>query len=1125
VSARRAFAALLGAGLLLVLRAAPARADADSVLVRVGGDLAARAGQYLDVPITVDLSGAPGRALGSYTATLSFDPRVFYYEGITNGNFAQPQVNQNHASDSGKVVVTAIQPPGATGVVQIFIARLYVVTDTAPSSISVSFSEMSASATSVTPFESLLLLLRTVNGTFCRSLGLWGDVNGDGQANSLDALVALSTVVGLPVDTTVMNPALADVDGDGKVTSRDALIILSYAVGLPVPGTRVLLVAAGACGTGAAIMVAVTPDSLQLQVGQEVPVAVAALDPAGRAVPVDSVAWSSSNTAVAAFDVENGAVQARGPGVATLTVQLGPGVMGTLKVSVLARRSTWYVDILRARFAPTQVGSQNLPLEFIGDALALAHNGDTVRIASGTYEELISADVAVVLLGDSVTRPVVDPRGAPNWIYDYYYHAFDLAPEAGLAQLSNLDIRAGQVYLDAHDFVLRNVLIEGLNTQGTGLEIYSENLTPSGAPRPSGPMRSSIPEAPGNVLIDGVVVNGDSLTTGIEVDLADSVLIQNSTVSRSQAGTQTECGFGPYVNSGIVVQQASVSLAQNNTVTNPSCQGIGLFDEENSTLASDFSRVTASHNHVTGAPGTGIALGARLVSSDHNAVRGTGLVSGQQSYGYSVGIHVTSSYNCGECSLSSAAPDSVVSRGDSILNSGGRGFAVDTAGAATIDSLVVAGTGQDSSNYGSYGVDLEHGGHFALSHSHISNTYGDNGVSVQGDQSVLRTHGNRIVGSGYDGISTYYYHNECDDECAPVARSGPARVGPYTGGPDSLISVADTVLGASDDGIYVEYGVYALVDSLVVDSTGYDGVEAEELGRLVVQNSSIRRTSHAALHLYEVDSVASLRNRLVNNFGNALYVEGAVDTARVYGTVADSSALASGGSGIVIWGGTNLLMDSSVVSNSGYAGIEFEYGAGGRVQRSRLEANVYGALLDCCYYDSVVVRQSTIQHNISAGAANFNTEYSAILDADTTYWGDQNGPTCRVELELPCSGLGSGDSIVTYRVSFADWLTTPNVVTPAAPFRALAAVGGSARRSLASRVAASPATHRATMRRASGAMRPGVTRAPSAAGAVAVRGAATGAAPQRAPHRQPAAWHAPSKAKTHAVQITVKKRT
>ena len=149
MSARRAFAALLGAGLLLVLRAAPARADADSVLVRVGGDLAARAGQYLDVPITVDLSGAPGRALGSYTATLSFDPRVFYYEGITNGNFAQPQVNQNHASDSGKVVVTAIQPPGATGVVQIFIARLYVVTDTAPSSISVSFSEMSASATSM----------------------------------------------------------------------------------------------------------------------------------------------------------------------------------------------------------------------------------------------------------------------------------------------------------------------------------------------------------------------------------------------------------------------------------------------------------------------------------------------------------------------------------------------------------------------------------------------------------------------------------------------------------------------------------------------------------------------------------------------------------------------------------------------------------------------------------------------------------------------------------------------------------------------------------------------------------------------------------------------------------------
>ncbi len=91
----------------------------------------------------------------------------------------------------------------------------------------------------------LLPLVKYVQGTFCRALGKWGDVNGDGQSNSLDALVALSVVVGIPVDTTVMTPALADVDGDGQVTSRDALIMLSYGVGLPVTGFRVLLTCRG----------------------------------------------------------------------------------------------------------------------------------------------------------------------------------------------------------------------------------------------------------------------------------------------------------------------------------------------------------------------------------------------------------------------------------------------------------------------------------------------------------------------------------------------------------------------------------------------------------------------------------------------------------------------------------------------------------------------------------------------------------------------------------------------------------------------------------------------------------------------------------------------------------------
>ena len=58
---------------------------------------------------------------------------------------------------------------------------------------------------------------------------LYGDVNGDGEANSTDARLTLQLAVGkitaLPV------PKAADVNGDGTVNSTDARLILQYAVG------------------------------------------------------------------------------------------------------------------------------------------------------------------------------------------------------------------------------------------------------------------------------------------------------------------------------------------------------------------------------------------------------------------------------------------------------------------------------------------------------------------------------------------------------------------------------------------------------------------------------------------------------------------------------------------------------------------------------------------------------------------------------------------------------------------------------------------------------------------------------------------------------------------------------
>jgi hypothetical protein len=61
-----------------------------------------------------------------------------------------------------------------------------------------------------------------------------GGVNGDGAVNSTDALIILSSDVGL--DTSEYCPMnCGDVNADGLVNSTDALIILSWDVGLTVP--------------------------------------------------------------------------------------------------------------------------------------------------------------------------------------------------------------------------------------------------------------------------------------------------------------------------------------------------------------------------------------------------------------------------------------------------------------------------------------------------------------------------------------------------------------------------------------------------------------------------------------------------------------------------------------------------------------------------------------------------------------------------------------------------------------------------------------------------------------------------------------------------------------------------
>lgn len=83
-------------------------------------------------------------------------------------------------------------------------------------------------------------------GTACHASYLWGDVDGNNQVNSRDALITLSAAVGLPVSG--FDLAQGDVDGDGLTNSRDALMMLSFSIGLSTgPLNRVGVAATDAC--------------------------------------------------------------------------------------------------------------------------------------------------------------------------------------------------------------------------------------------------------------------------------------------------------------------------------------------------------------------------------------------------------------------------------------------------------------------------------------------------------------------------------------------------------------------------------------------------------------------------------------------------------------------------------------------------------------------------------------------------------------------------------------------------------------------------------------------------------------------------------------------------------------
>jgi len=377
-------------------------AAAQSIPVTAGADASSLVGVTFDLPIDIDMS-ARSELLGSFALSMRWNPTVLELVGGQEGDFGSVTVNQD-SLPFGVLLASGVKPSGVGGHITVLVGRFRpLVADT--TTLEIGVTELFAAGT----FADLSADAVPTSQPYCPALGRYGDLDGDGAANSRDALIALSASVGL--DVSAFNVTMGDVDANGSTEARDALIILSYAVGLDVSAFRFFTIAPGACAVGTPPSLVLDPGDVSVAVGQSVDFQALGTDSTtGQRKAVTNVFWSSSDETVVAVGPEGRAV-AVAPGSAIISARQSGGDSATATVTVSSSRHLFWVDALAAG-ARNELGDSTLPFSTIQGAVDVARNGDTVRVRPGRYDESVNVGTSVVIEGDTSMgglRPLIAP--------------------------------------------------------------------------------------------------------------------------------------------------------------------------------------------------------------------------------------------------------------------------------------------------------------------------------------------------------------------------------------------------------------------------------------------------------------------------------------------------------------------------------------------------------------------------------------------------------------------------------------------------------------------------------------------------------------------------------------------
>ena len=191
----------------------------------------AAAGVAIDMTET-----SPQQALGSYQATMTWNPQVLQYAGFTGGEapFNNPIVDESNVA-SGELAFSESDAAGLGGVVDVMQVQFNVVGNAGASgNVNVSFSQLRAAGT----LNNLLPVTAVENCSFsveqtCRL----GDVTLENEITIFDALVIASFAVDLPIPPEFfqqISKGCGDVSQEGNTSVFDSLLIASYAIHLPV---------------------------------------------------------------------------------------------------------------------------------------------------------------------------------------------------------------------------------------------------------------------------------------------------------------------------------------------------------------------------------------------------------------------------------------------------------------------------------------------------------------------------------------------------------------------------------------------------------------------------------------------------------------------------------------------------------------------------------------------------------------------------------------------------------------------------------------------------------------------------------------------------------------------------